>query len=113
MAITLSVPKRKTFPLQPRSAVAAALMQTCVFILAVNWCLQGMRGMDRKELAFRLGAEALLASSFLALAAPALPLLGGAGDGGARGPHRQLHAQRPSLGLRPLLSLVPARSCRP
>ena len=74
MAITLSVPKRKTFPLQPRSAVVAALMQTCVFILAVNWCLQGMRGMDRKELAFRLGAEALLASSFLALSAPALPL---------------------------------------
>lgn len=75
MAIILTVPKRKTFPLQPRSAAVAALMQTCAFILAVNWCLQGMRGMDRKELAFRLGAELLLALGFLALTASALPVV--------------------------------------
>lgn len=37
-------------------------------ILAINWCMQGMRGMDRGELAFRLLLEALV---WLALA-PAL-----------------------------------------
>jgi hypothetical protein len=48
------------------------MMQSCAFILAVNWCLQGMRGMDRKELAFRLGGELLLAGLLAGLAATAL-----------------------------------------
>jgi hypothetical protein len=63
MATPFSVPKPKAFPIRPRSPRLAALMQTCAFILAVNWCLQGARGMDRKELAFRLGAELLLAAA--------------------------------------------------
>lgn len=63
MATNLSVPKAKAFPIRPRSRRLAALMQTCAFILAVNWCLQGMRGMDPKELAFRLAAELLLAAA--------------------------------------------------
>lgn len=50
--------KPKLFPIQPRSPVLARWMQSCLFILAVNWCLQGMRGMDRKELSFRLLSEA-------------------------------------------------------
>ncbi len=62
MATGFSVPKPKAFPIRPRSPRLAALMQTCAFILAANWCLQGMRGMDRKELAFRLAAEFLLAA---------------------------------------------------
>jgi hypothetical protein len=41
-------------------------MQSCAFILAVNWCLQGMRGMDRKELGFRLLAELLVATLVVA-----------------------------------------------
>ena len=62
MATSFSEPKLKAFPLRPRSAVLAGLMQTCLFILAVNWCLQGMRGMDRKELSFRLGLELVVAA---------------------------------------------------
>jgi hypothetical protein len=61
MATEIDAPKLKTFPFRPRSPRLARLMQSCAFILAVNWCLQGMRGMDRKELAFRLGAELLVA----------------------------------------------------
>lgn len=53
--------KVKTFPFQPRSPVLAAWMQSLAFILAANWCLQGMRGMDRKELAFRLAGEGIAA----------------------------------------------------
>src|SRR5690348_8277683 len=43
------------------------LTQSCAFILAVNWCLQGMRGMDRKELTFRVVLELLVATAFLLL----------------------------------------------
>ncbi len=63
MATDFSAPKPKAFPIRPRSPRLGALMQTCAFILAVNWCLQGMRGMERKELAFRLPAELLLAAA--------------------------------------------------
>ena len=66
MATSFSEPKLKAFPLRPRSALLAGLMQTCLFILAANWCLQGIRGMDRKELSFRLALE-LLVASILAL----------------------------------------------
>ena len=58
MATSFSEPKLKLFPIRPRSPAIASLMQSCLFILAVNWCLQGMRGMDRKELSFRLAARA-------------------------------------------------------
>lgn len=61
MATEIGPPKLKTFPFRPRSPRLARLMQSCAFILAVNWCLQGVRGMDRKELVFRLGAELLVA----------------------------------------------------
>ena len=79
MATSFGEPKLKVFPLRPRSPALAALMQSCLFILAVNWCLQGMRGMDRKELSFRLGLELLLALALAVLlsrtgAQPALPL---------------------------------------
>lgn len=72
MAISFSEPKLKTFPLRPRSAWLAELMQTCAFILAANWWLQGMRGMDRKELGFRLAMELLAAALATVLLAPAL-----------------------------------------
>ena len=113
MAISFSEPKLKAFPIRPTSARLAGLMQSCVFILAANWCLQGMRGMDRKELSFRLAAELLLALMLAALAAPALaPALGG-GRRPARRAHRKLHTQWPDVGLRPLLSLVSTRSGGP
>ena len=54
--------KIKRFPLMPPAPWVRAAMQSCAFILAANWCLQGARGMDRKELSFRLAAEALLAA---------------------------------------------------
>ena len=67
MATSFSEPKLKTFPFRPRSAKLVTLMQSCPFILAANWCLQGTRGMDGKELTFRLGAELLLAALLGAL----------------------------------------------
>jgi hypothetical protein len=66
MTTSFGEPKLKLFPWQPRSPRLAGLMQTCLFILAANWCLQGMRGMDGKELSFRLGLEGLLAILFAA-----------------------------------------------
>lgn len=73
MATSFSEPKRKSFPWHPRSPALAALTQTCIFILAVNWCLQGMRGMDRKELTFRLGLELLVAAALVPVLARLLP----------------------------------------
>lgn len=61
MASEFTLPKRKRFPFEPRSPRLAEAMQSCAFILAVNWVLQGTRGMDRKELSFRVGLELGLA----------------------------------------------------
>jgi hypothetical protein len=66
MTTSFSVPKLKAFPIRPRSPALARLLQSCLVILAINWCLQGMRGMDRKELAFRLMLEGAV-GLFLAL----------------------------------------------
>lgn len=55
-----SIPaKPKIYPFAPRSLALRRLMRSCAFVLAVNWLTQGMRGMDRKELSFRLLAEFL------------------------------------------------------
>lgn len=51
--------KLKPFPL-PRPLVVP--LQSCTAILAVNWLMQGMRGMGRRELTFRLLLEAGLAA---------------------------------------------------
>ena len=67
MATSFCEPKLKVFPIRPRSHALAGLMQSCLFILMVNWCLQGMRGMDRKELSFRLALELLLALAIASL----------------------------------------------
>jgi hypothetical protein len=72
MATSFSAPKAKNFPIRPRSPWLARLMQSCAFILLVNWRLQGVRGMDRKELAFRVSAELLLAALLAAATAPLL-----------------------------------------
>jgi hypothetical protein len=81
MAIPFSTPKAKAFPIRPRSPRLAGLMQSCAFILLVNWCLQGVRGIDRKELAFRVSAELLLAALLAAATAsvlgPVLALVAG------------------------------------
>jgi hypothetical protein len=60
VATSFTEPKIKVFPIQPRSPALAGLMQSCLFILVVNWCLQGVRGMDRKELCFRIAFELLI-----------------------------------------------------
>ena len=57
-----SLPKPKVFPIRPRSAWLAGAMQSCLGILAINWVFQGMRGMQRGELSFRLLLLAGLAS---------------------------------------------------
>jgi hypothetical protein len=70
MASEFSAPKAKRFPIRPRSERLARAMQSCAFILAVNWCLQGVRGMDGRELAFRLGLELALVVLMARLGAP-------------------------------------------
>lgn len=56
--------KIKPFPV-PRPLLG--LLQSCAAILAVNWLTQGMRGMGRGELIFRLLLEAGLAASMARL----------------------------------------------
>lgn len=71
----MSRPKAKDFPVAIRSPRLAALLQSCPVILAINWVMQGMRGMDRGELAFRLGLEALVWVALAPLAGPLAGLL--------------------------------------
>jgi hypothetical protein len=59
--------KTKPFPAPLNAAWLSAITQSCAFILALNWCSQGMRGMDRKELGFRLLLEAALAGILVAM----------------------------------------------
>ena len=54
-------PKAKTYRLRATSSAGLFESRNCLFILAVNWLLQGMRGMDPKELGFRLLLLALMA----------------------------------------------------
>lgn len=63
--------KTKLFPFVPADPRLARLQQSCAAILLANWCFQGMRGMDRKELAFRLVLEALLVLLLAAVLRPA------------------------------------------
>lgn len=65
----MTVYKTKPFPFPLDAPWLRGVTQSCAFILAANWCLQGMRGMDSKELGFRLLLE-LTAALLLALALP-------------------------------------------
>jgi hypothetical protein len=56
----MAAPKTKLFPFAPRWPLLAGLGRSCAFILLANWACQGMRGMQAKELSFRVGLEALL-----------------------------------------------------
>ena len=60
-------PKLKRFPQFTMAAPVAPLVQSCLGILAINWLCQGMRGMDRKELLFRLLVEGLVIMSLAGL----------------------------------------------
>lgn len=51
--------KKKQFSWMPQSSCLRNLMQSCFGLLAINWCFQGMRGMQIKELSFRLLLESL------------------------------------------------------
>lgn len=69
--------KMKNFPFVPRSPYLARMMQSCIFILAANWVFQGMRGMQAKELSFRLSIELLAATvAFVILPISSLLLCG-------------------------------------
>jgi len=61
--------KRKQFSWMPRLPLLRAAMQSCPGILAINWVFQGMRGMQRKELSFRV----LMESVMILLLFPLLP----------------------------------------
>lgn len=54
-------PKPKPFPLLGRFPVLHRASQSCVAILAINWIFQAMRGMDGKELSFRLATSTAIA----------------------------------------------------
>ena len=58
----VSSPKAKHIPLVGLIPFCSPLQRNCLFILAVNWVMQGMRGMQSKELSFRLILEAMVAS---------------------------------------------------
>jgi hypothetical protein len=58
--------KLKRFPAPFDAPWLAGVTQGCAFILAANWLMQGVRGMDRKELASRLLLEALAAALLVA-----------------------------------------------
>src|SRR5690242_7790675 len=64
--------KLKRFPAPFDAPALAGVTQSCAFIMAANWAMQGVRGMDRKELAFRLLLEAALTAALF----PALAWLG-------------------------------------
>lgn len=66
--VSINLVKLKRYPFAPRHPWAQAVMRTCLFALAVNWLMQGMRGMDAKELSFRLLAEAAMALVLLPVA---------------------------------------------
>ncbi len=51
-------PKAKLYRYRADSAATLFESRSCLFILAVNWLMQGVRGMDPKELSFRLLLEA-------------------------------------------------------
>lgn len=64
--------KKKNFSWMPSSPALRALMQSPIGILAINWVFQGMRGMQRKELSFRILLEATLMLSMFFLLPPEL-----------------------------------------
>lgn len=68
-----SYPKAKAYRLRASSASELFTSRNFLFILTVNWLLQGVRGMDRKELSFRL---LLLACVALGLVWPLTALTG-------------------------------------
>ena len=57
-----SIPKRKVFPIRPRAPWLDRVVQSCAVILAINWVFQGMRGMQPKELTFRVAFGLTLAA---------------------------------------------------
>ena len=66
-------PKAKTFRFRARSAQPLLATHSCALILTINWLAQGMRGMDPKELSFRL----LLLGALSATVAAGLLVQGG------------------------------------
>lgn len=61
MTVGRPIYKPKDFALPPRLGWLAGRLQSCAGILAANWLMQGVRGMGRKELSFRLLIEAVAA----------------------------------------------------
>jgi hypothetical protein len=77
MSVSATTIKAKRYPFSPRSRIMAALLRGCAIVLAINWLAQGMRGMDHKELGFRLLTELAitlgLAAAFTSLGAALVP----------------------------------------
>lgn len=61
IGLLVLIRKKKRYAWMPENRFLLALMQSSAGILAINWIFQGMLGMQRKELVFRLLLEALLA----------------------------------------------------
>lgn len=69
--------KVKPFPWIAEGSPLFAVSQSCAFIMAANWLMQGMRGMDRGELLFRWILFLIVAIGFARLGlSPILAVLG-------------------------------------
>jgi hypothetical protein len=70
-------PKAKSYRFRATSPEALFSSRNCLFIVAVNWLFQGMRGMDPKELSFRLALLALgtALSAWLIVSLTSVPAL--------------------------------------
>ena len=67
-------PKRRCYTALAPFPRLAAVAEAGWCVVAINWLFQGMRGMQRKELSFRLATEAAVATMFGgALAACGIP----------------------------------------
>lgn len=54
------LPKKKKFGWMPDSKMLSKIMQSGIAILAINWVFQGVRGMQYKEVSFRILFEIIV-----------------------------------------------------
>ncbi|PHS73128.1 MAG: hypothetical protein COB22_02345 [Cycloclasticus sp.] len=59
--------KKKEFGWIPKSPLLLKAMQSNAGILIINWAFQGMRGMQSKELSFRIILELIMGTLFYAM----------------------------------------------
>lgn len=61
----ITKPKEKKFPFEPSLPILKIIIKSGFGILLINWVFQGMRGMQKKELLFRIVFELICTSVIL------------------------------------------------